>query len=167
MGLFDFLLGGDITRDWVAEPNVELEFNFDEFSLCGVRLGDRAEQLSQLGPVEDPRAVRKGSLRYFSLGLELEVQHDLIEAIVLVWAWPNDFDSAYQSFLGICKHHGRIWPLHRETTFLDFTAHFGEPDRREDDEFGLVFVYTFDKVQLEIEFDELDLLSTLIVRPRE
>ncbi len=167
MGLFDFLLGADITGDWVIEPQLELEFRFDDFSLCGVRLEDRAEELSGLGPAEDRRAARKGLLLYYSLGLQMETDHELVAAFVLFWVWPNDLNTPFGSFSGRCTQNGKTWPLNRETNFLDFTARFGEPDRREDDEAGMVFVYLFDAVRMEVEFDDLDLLTSIAVLPRE
>ena len=167
MGFFDFLLGTDISRDWVADEQLEPEFSFDDFTLCGVQLGDRAEKLSGLGPADDRRAARKRLLRYYSQGLQIATEAELLVAFELLWIWPNDLDTPFESFAGRCTQNGKVWPLHRETNFLDFTARLGEPDRREDDDAGKVFVYEYDAVRLEVEFDDLDLLSSIAVLPRE
>lgn len=165
MGLFSALFGTDVSRHWVAEQEPQLNFNFDDFALCGVHLGDRVERLSELGlgPAEDARAARKGLLRYYSLGLELSVHHEEIAGFVLVWAWPNELECPFASFTGRCVHHHRDWPLHRETNFLDVTARLGEPIRREDHEDSYTFVYRFNGVLLEVDFDTLDLLNSIAV----
>lgn len=166
MGLFSALFGTDVTRHWVAEQQPQLEFNFDEFALCGVRLGDRAEQLSELGlgPAEDVRAARKGLLRYYSLGLEINIREEEIAGFALIWAWPNELDCLFASFSGRCVHHDRDLPLHRETNFVDITARLGEPAERIDHEDGYTFIYEFGGVTLEVEFDALDLLNSIAVR---
>jgi hypothetical protein len=162
MGLFDYFSRTDITRGWVADDDLRLEFNFDDCSLNDVELGDRIDRLNALGPAEDPAAARRGWLRYFSLGLEIESSNEQIDAFVLVW---NAYgDPRVVPFAGQCIQYGRALPLHEETTFVDFLRHFGEPDER-DEEHGIAFVYRLGAAVAEVQFDDLDLLASIVVVP--
>jgi len=163
MGLLDFLFGHDLTRTWVREPERTIEFDFTERSLAGTRLGDRIEELSFLGPAEEPRSARRGLLSYFSLGLEIDIEDELLKTFRLIWEDPAD--QRFSSFTGVCRLRGKVVPLHRESTFVDVVRHLGQPDEQEEDSFGKVFCYTRAGFDVEVVFDELDLLLSVSVLP--
>jgi hypothetical protein len=163
MGIFDFLRSADPTRDWLPDPKRALDFDFDLFELCGAGLGDRVDALSFLGRAEDARTARRGWLRYYSRGLEIETADELIRSFVLHWSWPNEYGAAFASFAGACLHRGEPCRLHRETNFLDFTLKFEEPDQRVRDDAGWVFLYEYAGVDMRVEFDDLDLLCAVAI----
>lgn len=161
--MFGFPWRADPTRHWVAQPHLPLQFDFDVFELCGVGLGDRVEALCFLGPAEDSRWARRGRLRYFSRGVEIDVADELICGYVLHWSWPNEYGAAFDAFAGSCTHRGQPCRLHRETNFLDFIAEFDEPDDRLQAGTGWLFLYEYAGARMQAEFDELDLLCTAAI----
>src|SRR4051794_24762607 len=74
MGLLDTLAGNkDATRDWAAEPGLQLKLDLDRATLIGVPLGAKYEDLFRLGPAEDSEAAKTGDLRYLSRGVSATV----------------------------------------------------------------------------------------------
>lgn len=161
MGVFDFLFGRDVSRGWMADADLQLEFRFDDGSLCGARLGDRLDRLYSLGPADDAAAARKGLLRYYGLGLEIHSREEHITGFTLHWSWPTERDTPFDAFPGRCLLHNREVDLHREATFVEIADIFGEPDRRLDDAVGRVYFYELPPGKLTFEFDDLDLLTAL------
>ena len=163
MGLFDFWLGTDVSVDWVAEPDLPICFNFDDLMLNGVGLGESLDGLSGLGPADDRRAARRGILRYYALGLQVEAGGDLVRSLELIWSWPNEPGIVFDSFAGDCVHEGMPWMLHRETNCMDIVTRLGKPDDEGRDELGLSYAYHREPALLRVEFDELDLLVSVAV----
>ena len=63
MGLLSFLFNKqDPTTEWLGDPQVDIEFDFDRHALCDVAVGEPIDRLKFLGPWEDPRAARMGTL---------------------------------------------------------------------------------------------------------
>lgn len=132
-GLFNLLyrlLGRrSVTRTWTRQKDLELEFNFDTLTLCGVGLGRSLQRLSDLGlgPADEEFGEGNRHLEYSDLGIEVWASdRDGIWSFLLHWWKPGM--TLCSSFSGKCFFRGRQVPLTWGTRRDDVLEHFGQPD---------------------------------------
>ena len=135
MGLFDWLLGRDVTEDWPPSPTVPVEYDFDRHALCGVRIGSPLDDFRKLGRAEDTAKARKGRLWYYTLGLIVEPEGGHALDVTLFWTddW-SDPDNDPKPFRGKCRIGGREVRLDAITTEQELVGWLGKPTEREQDE---------------------------------
>ena len=61
------------SSEWRQRESLSIDVDLDRGALCGVPLGRNMDDLSFLGPADDPERAREGVFRYLSLGLEVRV----------------------------------------------------------------------------------------------
>lgn len=164
MGLFDRgFIKRNPTFEWVPDPHLVLEFDFDAHALCGVRLGDPMEKLRRLGMAEDHKFAIENVLRYFSKGLEIGVEDHCVSDFLLMWD-----DASFEPFGGICRHGGREFSLDSQTTQEAWIQCFGEPYWQDRDRDEILLFYEFPNADLEwqVSFSlEQTLIEMLVCRP--
>jgi hypothetical protein len=167
--LHNLFFGIDYTREWKYVPDCKLSFNFDDFSLCGVRLGDPIDCLRDigLGAAEDTRQAREWALCYYSKGLYIEADDFAVAEYSLVWR--DALDQKFLPFAGQCTFRGRELGLGEQTTQREIIDWFGEPNEREASAGRLLaFIYKYiDKTSetvMEVEFGETELVQEISVQ---
>jgi hypothetical protein len=164
MGILDRLVAWfDPTADWVADYRLQLEFNFDTSSLCGVRIGSPIADLKKLGQAENWRAAREGLLCYYSHGLEIETNAGIITSYELVFNSAPGISARHQRFRGVCKFRGESVILNEDTREEKVVQVFGPPHEREEDEDEVLLVYERDDIGWEVEFSPQDRLRCVII----
>lgn len=148
MGLFSFIFGKDVTRDWVAVRGMRLEIDLGRGTLCGVAIDARIDCLEGLGPAENRPAARAGKLHYYSKGLQIEVKDGLLDSFTVYWDEPG-----YRPWPGVSLREGSPIPLDADATVEKLLESAGEPDEREDDEAGTSLEYFHDDGWLDVQFD--------------
>lgn len=125
MSFLDNLFDRNPTREWRAQPGLELVLDLDDESFCGIRLGERADRLEKLGPAEDAAAARRGDYRYRSRGFVCrEEQGRFVELEA------NSGVGEGQPFAGLVRRNGASATLTPQMTESDLVAHLGKPDER-------------------------------------
>lgn len=131
MTLFGKLFRKDYpSSEWRRSESLALDVDLDRGALCAVPLGRNIEQLAFLGRAEDPEGARKGTLRYLSLGLEIQAVEATIGEITLILA--DSLGDGYQPFSGTVTRSGRKHRLTPETTEDEAVRLFGSPTRRDE-----------------------------------
>jgi hypothetical protein len=126
VSFLDNLLDRNPTREWRAQPGLELVLDLDDESFCGIRLGERADRLQKLGRAEDAGAARRHEYRYWSRGfLCREEQGRFVEAEVTYTVGVG------QPFAGPVRRNGATAVFTPDTTEPELVAHLGKPDERE------------------------------------
>ena len=151
----------DPTKDWRRLPDLDLTFDLDRAELNGVRLGERLDRLSFLGPAEDRALAREGELCYHSLGLCVELEDDMITNYRIIWRDP--YEEKYEPFPGSVEYHSNRIAL-EDLTEATAIGEFGEPSSRDDeDEEEVVLFYEFSELKWDIEFDTESRFNCLMV----
>ncbi len=127
MGLFDNLLNRNPTRDWHAQPGLELVLDLDDESFCGIRLGERADRLRKLGPSGDARSARLGSYDYTDRGFHCREEGGRFVDVELSFST----EEGHPAFPGAVRRGGRAATLTERTTEVELIALLGEPAGRE------------------------------------
>jgi hypothetical protein len=152
MGLTDWIFGKAPTADWVASPLLKLEYDFDRQAFCGVPIRSNFEQLSGLGPAEDPKQAREGSLLYFSRGFDVTIEGDRFMDLEL--HWQDDFTNRWPTpFPGRCVRGGATLPLSAATTEAQLVEWFGPPTRRDHDDEDDETILSYDRGRHTEEFE--------------
>jgi hypothetical protein len=126
VSFLDNLFDRNPTREWRAQPGLELGLDLDDESFCGIRLGERADRLRKLGPAEDAAAARRGEYRYWSRGfLCREEQGRFVEAELVC------SEGVGQPFAGPVRRNGATATFGPQTTEPELVTHLGPPDERE------------------------------------
>ena len=159
MGLLDTLAGNkDATRDWAAEPGLQLVLDLDRAALIGVPLGAKYEDLFRLGPAEDPEAAKTGELRYLSRGVAATVIKGKIASYFVVFSQGYEGFDAYP---GEARIGGKSVLLSALTTEAALLDRFGEPYWRDEDDDETLLFYERGEVEWQIEIDENSQLRCL------
>ncbi|MDP3773212.1 MAG: hypothetical protein Q8Q85_03000 [Gemmatimonadales bacterium] len=125
MSFLDNLLNRNPTREWRAQPGLQLVLDLDDESFCGIRLGERADRLNKLGPAEDAAAARRGSYWYGSRGFLCREEQGRFVELEAVYSGGEG-----QPFAGLVRRNGATATLAPQTTEPDLVAHLGKPDER-------------------------------------
>lgn len=127
MSFLDNLLNRNPTREWRAQPGLDVVLDLDDESFCGIRLGERADRLRKLGPAEDAARARAGSYRYTSRGFYCQEELGRFVEVVLWYAASLEG----QAFGGPVRRNGATAVFAPGTTEAELAAHLGKPDERE------------------------------------
>jgi hypothetical protein len=164
----NLLFGIDYTREWKYAPQCTLTFKFDDFSLCGVALGDPVDCLRDvgLGPAEDTRRARHWMLCYYSKGLYIEADECSVAEYSLIWR--DSLGEKFLPFVGRCTFRGRELPLGAESTPGDIVEWFGEPNQRQAAGgriVALVYKYSdkLGETVMEVDFGETERLHEISI----
>jgi hypothetical protein len=143
MGLLDWLLGKDPTGDWPATFSAPLEYDFDKHALCGVRIGSPVSDLRKLGRTEDAARARKGSLRYYTKGFQIDLENGHAMDFSIFWTtdWSDPANEP-QPFRGKARLAGSEIRLDAHTTEPDLLSWFGQPASRDEDEESVTLRFT-------------------------
>ena len=155
MGLFDFLGGPNLTKEWVERPAMPLDFDFDECELGGVPVGSEFEKVCWLGRAEGRSKQHDGFQEYYwySKGLQIEFANGLFH-LSTVW-FESSSKSKFQPFPGRCVLAGRRFVIEPDATEVQIIELFGEPIRRVmDQDEGVVetLYYQFGEHEYQFEF---------------
>lgn len=129
MSFLDNLLNRNPTREWRAQPGLELVLDLDDESFSGIRLGERADRLQKLGPAEDATAARRGAYRYWSRGFECREEQGRFVEVDAIYT-----EGVGRPFAGPVRRNGAAATLTPQTTERELVAHLGQPDERESSE---------------------------------
>src|SRR5690349_19249745 len=114
MGLLDTFAGNkDATRDWAAEPGLQLVLDLDRPALIGVPLGAKFEDLFRLGPSEDTEAAKTGELRYLSRGVSTTVEKGKLASYFIVFSHGYE---GFDAYAGEVRFGGQVIPFSSLTT---------------------------------------------------
>jgi hypothetical protein len=139
MALFNRLFDpADPSGRWPSDPEFILNFDLSTLALSGVRPGDPVHPLSPLGPAEDSREAARGTLRYPSRGVQIDVDGSTVTGIVLF------LDSYRGDFISNGLPHAA--PRTREDL-----ARLGEPYWIDRDEDEMLLFYEFGTRELQVE----------------
>jgi hypothetical protein len=130
VSFLDNLFDRNPTREWRAQPGLELGLDLDDESFCGIRLGERADRIQRLGPAEDAAPARARSYRYTSRGFYCQEEQGRFVEVVLWYAASLDG----QAFAGPVRRNGAAAVFGPETTEAELVAHLGQPGERESSE---------------------------------
>ena len=142
---------------WRRRQSLSIDADGDRGALCGVSLGQSIEDLSLLGPADDPGNARQGVLSYFSLGLEVRVSGATFKEVSLILA--DTLRDGYRPFRGSLTCGGRTHVLATEMREQAVPGLFGTPGRRSevrDQETG-------DLEEVTLSYSSADVTCELIV----
>jgi hypothetical protein len=159
MGWFDFLFGPpDVATTWRERPGLELVLNLDRHTICELKLGDRADRISILGPPDNKKPTRADTYLYASKGIELCTGEDGIETITAIFE-PTDhwvmhgFEKKAAAYGGKIIYGGKPVALSRDTSEGEFVGRFGQPYWRDEDEYETTLFYEFGPLEWQVEFE--------------
>jgi hypothetical protein len=150
--MFEYLFGPENpTKEWQRAKDLRLDFDLEQKSLNGVRLGGPLERLSFLGSIEDRTGLRSQELRYPSLGLRVYCYNDenVIDCFEIVQRDP--WSPQVRPFPGLFHYRGRQLSL-SQLTERDFVTLFGFPYWRDEDEDEVILFYEFSELEWQVEF---------------
>lgn len=136
------------TSKWQRVTDLQLDFDLEQGSLNGVRLGDPLEAVSFLGPIEDKRGLTLEEYGYCSLGLRVCCHENAIEAFEIVQ--DDDFLSEYLSFTGRFHYQGANLSL-SQLNEQEFVRNFGLPFWRDEDKSEIILFYEFPWLEWQVE----------------
>jgi len=125
VSFLDNLLDRNPTREWRAQPGLQLVLDLDDESFCGIRLGERADRLQKLGPADDAAAARRGSYWYGSGGFLCREEKGRFVELEVVYSVGEG-----PPFAGLVRRNGATATLAPQTTEQELLAHLGQPDER-------------------------------------
>jgi len=163
MGLFDFLR--DPASLWKADPGVKLEFDLEEGSCCGVRLGTRAASFSKLGPPSNPKPTKKQTYLWKDLGFEACTYEGMLDYLCVTF---NALEyNPVKPYPGAVLRGGKALDLGPASTVEDVVRILGEPFAvyadDEDDEVTRTLYYATRTQEVEIEFLKAGMLHAIAV----
>lgn len=161
MGFVERIPGGkDPDSDWARDVDLDLVVDLDNHTFCGIRLGDQPEAVAKLGS-PDAFNEQTGAYQYPSDGFDVEITNGVIDCFFLTWGAPDR--GAYKPFEGGFIHKGEPVELGAATREADFTARFGDPYWRDEDDDEILLFYEFGNVEWQVEFDKEGALKTLLI----
>ena len=149
--VFEFFFGPkNPTRNWQRAGDLRLEFDLEQGSLNGVRLGETLDRLASLGPVEDRSGLQHRAFGYFSLGLGVGCESDenLIESFDIIQKDP--LAPEFRPYPGSVHYRGTSLDL-AKLTESDFVKEFGLPYWRDQDESEIILFYEFPWREWQVE----------------
>jgi hypothetical protein len=168
MGLLDrFRRARNLTRDWVADPGIQLELDFDRNTLNATGPGGWIHGLSFLGP---GRVDRTGSRYEFGdRGIVVETKTCGGEEIESIFAVPipDVYFPNIAPYSGVVRAAGRIVSLSQLVGEVAVVAAFGEPTRRDHDDQETVLFYELGAVERQIELTPEGRVKTLALFDRD
>jgi hypothetical protein len=162
--VWDVLWVVDITAEWDADATFRAEFNFDDFSLCGARIGDPIDLLSRrgLGRAENRRSAGAWDLYYYTRGICITFGEFGIRQFVLVWRDPKI--RRFRPYAGKCVHRGQELEIDGRTTPDEIVKIFGEPaDRDVHHGKTLALIYRVGDVGLDFDFGDTEQLNAVYI----
>ncbi|MGD8453370.1 MAG: hypothetical protein PVJ57_16280 [Phycisphaerae bacterium] len=165
MPLWDWLFGGkDPSADWVADPAVAHVLDLDRPSLCGIALGDSADEIARLGPPENRHATRDEQYSYDKHGFTIDVDERAVSGFIIFFVEVKGLRCT--PFSGEAVHAGQTFTLSAETREGEWRERFGEPYWRDADKGEILLFYELGDVEWQVEFDRTGHLRVLnIVTP--
>lgn len=138
------------TKKWQRADDLRLEFDLEQGSLNGVRLGDPLEAVSFLGPIEDRKGLPLAEYGYYSLGLRVCCHNDenIIDTFEIVQ--DDDFAPQYLSYSGRFHFRGKNLPL-AQLNEQQFVREFGLPFWRDEDAKEIILFYEFSWLEWQVE----------------
>ena len=163
MAIFKGLLRKPHRSDsWIPTESLELVLDLTKQSVCNVGLGQPIEWLSVLGPPEDSRAVHEECYCYYSKGIEVDADKDLVSGIVVVWF--DDLRKNFSAFQGQVKYQDHLLDVSPDFTEESFVRVFGKPYHRDEDEEEILLFYEIrPDVEWQVEFSKQNSLKALIM----
>jgi hypothetical protein len=162
MGLLDrFRRAKNLTREWVGDPAIQLELDFDRDTLNGTGLGGWIRGLSFLGPGHVDRTGSRYEFRDRGIVLETKTcGGEEIESIFVV-PIPDVYFPKLAPYSGAVRVGGRAVSLSELVGEADVVAAFGEPTRRDRDDQETVLFYELGPVERQIELTPEGRIKTL------
>ena len=163
--LDDKALKQNRTQTWVAEPGLVPTLDLDRAALCGVALGAEFNKLERLGAADDGTFGAEGEYEWHRRGFAVGLSRGKC-ASFRVYFRPEE---GFAPFVGTCLFRGEETHLTALLSEELFTARYGAPYWRDEDEDGerLLF-YEFHSrekdappVEWQVEFNEEGRLACL------
>jgi hypothetical protein len=165
MGWLDLFRGfKDPARAWPAQPNLELQFDFERNALCGVPLRAPWERLSVFGPPDEPRAAADASLWYFQRGFSVDLEKGVVDGFTFVWR--DELEQGFSSFAGHFVRGARSIELDGKTSEEKIVEQLGRPYWKDTDDLETLLFYEVHGVEWQFELELADRLKALIVTAR-
>jgi hypothetical protein len=164
MGLFKlFTPKVDPLVSWKAEPGLtgDLDFNFDQHALCGIKLGDPIALLWKLGPSEDKPAEAAGNYNYFSRGVQVSAENGKIVSFVLFW--NDDQRKQFLPFKSVCIYRGQPIALNAGMRDAEIKGIFGEPYWKDEADDETILFYEFGDIEWQVEIDSQKGATAIVV----
>jgi len=163
LGIFTWFLNRhNPTRNWQFDPSLELIIDLDMNRICGLSLGDSFVDLQGLGQAEDTQASLQGNFRYYSKGLEIDCDENVIESFIVHWS--ESVHGKFRPYIGKILYQGSEVTLDNTILVEQFVQRFGEPFWRDTvDEDETILFYEFGEHEWQAEFDRNDSLRCLII----
>jgi hypothetical protein len=113
------------TASWQATANDPLAVDLTAYRFCGVAIGDPIDNLSFLGPAENPYE-QAHTYNYFQRGFYLVDDNGQLETVVFLLALDPSMPRV-RPFVGNWLHNGRSLHLTDQTQPQDLRRDLGEP----------------------------------------
>lgn len=126
MGFLGDLFAGDPASKWVREPQLNLEIDLEQLSLCGVRLGSRPAALSKLGRPTNPKPTRAGCYSWAGLGIDAFASNDVLHGYSIDLNL-KEFNPGVTPYAGAVLLGGKPLPLGIASRREDVVRLLGEP----------------------------------------
>lgn len=134
------------TFSWQATPGEPLTVDLTTHRFCGVAIGDSIDNLSFLGPSENPYE-RVHTYNYFRRGFYLVDDDGRLETVVFLLALDPSMPKV-RPFEGSWLHNGRPLPITTQTQPQDLRRDYGEPFHEYTEPEGdLIWFYEFPGVE--------------------
>lgn len=163
MSFFDLFRGSSPTSGWREDRSIPLLADLDRLALNGTGFDDEVTGLEFLGP-SDSRGFD-----YPSKGVQLEVGDGLLEGLVLAlrdgaYLGRSD-ESRVRAFAGRIRMNGRDLAPQDLRAESDFSAAWGEPYWRDEDEDEILLFFELDRGEVQVELSLAGVPQVLVVTP--
>jgi hypothetical protein len=137
------------TAEWREDRSVRLIADLDRFELSGVGFGDPYTRLSFLGPSESP------FLDYHQKGLRIDVADDRFDGFTLALGTGAFLGASskrpVRAFVGGLRIKSRELRVEELRTEGDFTALWGTPFWRDEDDDEILLFFEFPDGEIQVE----------------
>lgn len=164
MGFFD--LFGDPAAKWTRSPGLRMELDLRQASLCGVKLGSRADGLCVLGAPSNPKPSKNGYYLWRDLGIDAHARDGILRAFTLS-VDMKDVDPDLGEYAGSFLLDGKPLALGRTIRKEDAIRLLGEPWHEfadpDDDEISRTLWYETRTLEWTLEFGAKGTLASVVI----
>ena len=162
--MFDSLLNlfvKDRSFEWRDCFRIPLTFYLPSESLNNIALGDSCDKLSAFGRPDNRRPFKNNQFFYYPLGMTVTCINEKIDSFEFVM---HDTEQKFMSAeLSLTDKNARQFLINKQTSVTNVERFFGSATEKDSDEDWINLMYHYDKLFLDFEFKEDNLIERFYI----